>query len=107
MPPVQRKFAEQVEPAQQSWLLPPHATQVPLLPHRLPPAPIEPAQHGWPAPPQVPQVPADEQATPPTVQRAPVQQLWPMPPQGVQVDARQTLSPLQTSPAQQGCPTAP
>lgn len=107
MPPVQRKFVEQVDPAQHSWLFPPQATQVPSLPHRLPPAHIEPAQQGWPAPPHVPQVPADEQATPVTVQRDPVQQLCPMPPQGVHVDARQTESPLQTSPVQHGCPTAP
>jgi hypothetical protein len=44
MPPEQVKPVLHADPAQQTCLSPPHATHIPLLPHKLPPAHIDPAQ---------------------------------------------------------------
>ena len=95
------------EPPQQGWLSPPQAMQVPPVPHRFPAAQLEPPQQGCPTPPQVPHVPAAEQLMPVTVQTCPVQQGCPAPPQPVQVDTRQTVLPMQTSPAQHARPAVP
>ena len=44
MPPEQVKPVLHADPAQQTCLSPPHATHIPLLPHKLPPAHIDPEQ---------------------------------------------------------------
>jgi hypothetical protein len=105
--PAQTNPVPHVDPPQHIWSLPPHASHVPPLPHSLPAAQVDPPQQGCPGPPHVPQVPTDEQVTPDAVHLCPVQQASPVPPQCEQVPTRQTASPVQLSPAQQGRPTVP
>jgi hypothetical protein len=65
VPPEQVYPVAHVEPAQQSCVLPPQATQLPLALHRFPAAQAEPPQQGCPGPPHDPQLPAAEHDTPP------------------------------------------
>jgi hypothetical protein len=81
-PPTQHPPALQARPAQQAWLSPPQATQVPGPPAR-PPTHIEPAPHmrlaqqGLPAVPQALQRSSPvSQDSPVPVQTLPAQQAW-------------------------------
>jgi hypothetical protein len=76
--------------AQQAWLAPPHATQLPVAPQIAPALQVDPLQQGWPGAPHSVHCP-DEQVSVVPEQVLPAQQTLPIAPHGMQLPPEQTV----------------
>jgi len=105
VPLVQTSVAAVQVVPQQCWPLPPHAVQIPPLPHSRPVPHALPLQQGWFAPPHGAQT-AWLHTVVVSLHALPAQQGWFAPPQVLHMPATHA-APAAHSVPQHGCPAAP